>query len=219
MNTRTTRVAGRCALAVSFGLAACAGQEKLAKAQLAELVTWLPGRYDNLVQAEAAGAAAHEALALTIVPIYAPMLGDHVFYLQETAADDPRRVLDQRLLSFDTAEDGTLVQATFQLTDVLRWRDAHLNPDLFKSLMPQDVRPMQGCELRWTKTPQGFRGENDPQRCRVSSRVTGGMVFLESRAELGPDELALSARTLDASGNLVQGRATEPFYRFRKSGP
>ena len=40
-----------------------------------------------------AGRESHVALELNIVRIYAPRMGDYAFYVQETAADDPRRVI------------------------------------------------------------------------------------------------------------------------------
>ena len=55
----------------------------------------LAGRYDNVAQVEAERrsgvAAAHEPLALTITPVTAPLVADVVLFVQEGAADDPRR--------------------------------------------------------------------------------------------------------------------------------
>src|SRR5687768_3742510 len=56
-------------------LAGCASQAKLREAELSQLAEWLPGRYDNRDQAERDtkdGSERHEALAVVIVPIYAP---------------------------------------------------------------------------------------------------------------------------------------------------
>lgn len=198
-------------------LVGCSGALELRRAELAQLAEWLPGRYDNVEQATAAGATAqrHESLAVVIVPVYAPALGERVFYSQEMAADDARRVLGQRLLAFEAAGQG-IVQRVYLLEDPLRWRDGHSNPDLFKALVPDDVRPLGGCELIWKKDGERFRGANDPARCRAVSRAGGGSVSIESRAELGPGDLAMSDRAYGPDGALVQGRADDPFYRFRK---
>lgn len=200
-------------------VAGCTGQTKLREAELSQLAQWLPGRYDNLEQAQGdarRGGAPHEALAMVIVPIYAPVLGKYAFYSQEMAADDPRRVTAQRVIAFDLAGDK-LVQSMFALAEPVRWRDAHLNPDLFKALIPhQDVRPLAGCELVWKKDGERFTAANDPARCRIASRITGSTVNLDVRAELAPGELAMSDRSYDASGKLVYGNPDEPFYRFVK---
>ena len=76
-------------------LAACNTTATRGEAALNELVAMLPGTYDNLAQSRAA--PDHAALRMAIAPVQAPLVGDHVYYVQEMAADDPRRVLSQRL--------------------------------------------------------------------------------------------------------------------------
>jgi len=210
-------------LAVFVGsllLASCANQMKLAEADLAQIDAWLPGQYDNVEQARSdagAGSDAHPALALTIVPVRVPTIGDHVFYMQESAADDPRRVTSQKLLSFDVAKGGHIVQTVWSLAEPQRWRDGHLNPSLFKGLMHQDASPLAGCELRWEKNGESrFVGANDPSACRLSLPALGGTVRMDMRAELSADSLALAELAFGANGQLVQGNAAEPFYRYRK---
>jgi len=200
-------------------LGACADQRKLREAELAELAQWLPGAYDNTAQnAEdlRSGRKEHEALAIVVTPIYAPFISEHVFYSQEMAADDPRRVLGQRVLAFRVDDDDRIVQSVMSLAEPARWRDGHLNPDLFKALMARDIGSAAGCDMYWKKEPTKFVAENDKSRCRITSRVTGGPVTVEARAELTPSELAMSDRSYDPSGKLVYGHSDEPFYRFRK---
>lgn len=206
------------AVAALAMLCACASGAKRAQSQLAELAQWLPGAYDNRTQAQAArGPHGHEPLALVIVPIYAPALGKYAFYSQEMAADDPRRVTAQRVLAFDVGRDGEILQGTFALVEPVRWRDAHLNPDLFKGLIPhQDVRRLEGCDLEWSRSAEAFTAANDRARCRMPSRITDNMVSVEMRAELAPGTLALAERYYDAAGRLVHGHREEPFYRFVK---
>jgi CpeT/CpcT family (DUF1001) len=211
----------RCIAVIAvIAFAGCASMAKQSEAELEQLIQWLPGRYDNRDQAQrdaARGGEAHEALSISIVPIYAPALGKYAFYTQESAADDPRRVTAQRVIAFDIGPEKRIVQGLFSLVEPVRWRDAHLNPDLFKGLIPhQDVRPVSGCELVWKKEGDRFTAANDRSRCRVSSRITDGTVNLEVRAELAPGELSLSDRSYDAGGRLVHGHADEPFYRFLK---
>lgn len=179
----------------------------------------LPGHYDNLAQAQAdvrhGIQPPHEALALDIVPIDAPMIGDDVFYVQECAADDPRRVTGQKVIMFGVVKKE-IVQTDFALAEPHRWRNGQLNPDLFKSLMTQDVRSSKGCSLRWKKSEAHFVGANDPKSCHGSSGPGGGMAQIQSRAELGPDEYATADLAFDRPGHVVRGRQDEPFYRFRK---
>lgn len=205
---------------LGFALGACASQMDLRKEELAQLAPLLPGFYDNRAQAQAdaakPGERAHEALSLVIIPVYAPTIGDHVFFLQETALDDPMRVLAQRVLSFDVSGNGEIVQSSMTLNEPQRWRDGPRNLDLFKSMMASDVRATSGCEMVWKKTEKGFEASNDPTRCRTNSRATGEVLRVESRARIDTESLSLSDRHLDGAGRVVYGDMPEPFYRFQR---
>src|SRR5262249_18332455 len=99
------------ALAAALG-AGCSDQGKVREEEMTQLLALLPGRYDNSAQVEAdlrAGSAAHERIALVIAHVYTPRLGHHVFYAQEMAADDPRRVLSQKMYSFESDEKRGIV--------------------------------------------------------------------------------------------------------------
>lgn len=204
-------------------LASCAGQMKRAEADLAQIEDWLPGHYDNVVQTQddtRQRREPHTALSLDIVRVHAPSIGDHVFYVQESVADDPRRVTAQRLWSFDAVKGGHLLQTVWSLTEPVRWRDGHMNPDLFKSLMIRDANALDGCELEWKKEGARFVAANGREACRMSSAALGGGAHVEMRTELQAGELLTAELAYDAAGALVQGNASEPFYRFRKrSGP
>ena len=86
-------------------LAACAAASpRREDSLLAELAAMLPGSYDNLAQSRAS--AGHPALRLVIAPVQAALVGEHVFYVQEMAADDPRRVLSQRLYVLNSVPEA-----------------------------------------------------------------------------------------------------------------
>jgi CpeT/CpcT family (DUF1001) len=200
-------------------LTSCAGELKKAEGELAEIESWLPGRYDNIEQSQEdtrQGRSPHVALALTIVPIYIPTFGEHVFYLQESAADDPRRITAQRLLSFEAAKEGHVIETLYSLAQPGRWRDGHLNPDLFKGMMYNDATPLTGCELLWKKEGTKFVAAMPTGGCRAAIPALGGGVRLQLRAELAADELSLAELAFNASGQVMKGDAAEPFYRYRK---
>lgn len=170
-------------LAASLALlAGCTNDAKLREAELQKLAVLLPGQYDNRVQVTQAGAAAELPLELNVTPIYAPFLSDYVFYVQENAWGDPRRMLSQRLFVFELVGGKQIVQRVFGFAEPVRWRDGHLNTDLFKGMMGQDVGPAAGsCVLEWTLGAQAFSGKSPtPGPC-------GGM----SHAELTPAGLTI----------------------------
>jgi hypothetical protein len=203
-----------------FLLAACVDKEDVHHEELLELVATLAGKYDNTAQVQAdvknGVHPAHDALALHVIPIDAPVMGKHAFYVQESAADDPRRVMVQRIWSFDYSAKG-IVQTVATLTEPMRWRDIENNPDVVRSMMANDISAQHGCDVKWQKSGGKFVGSNDPKRCRSNSRATGG-VFIETKIELDSGELAIGEIATDAAGQKVQGRTDDAFYRFRRQG-
>ena len=200
-----------------LALAACAGEMKRGKADLAQIEEWLPGRYDNTEQAQEdarQGRDVHPALTLSIVPIDVPLFSEHTYYVQESAADDPRRVTSQRLVTFEVVKGGRIVQSYWSLAEPARWRSAAQNPELFQSMMFRDASRVAGCDVEWKRDGTRFVGSNEVASCRVNSPALGS-VRMQIRTELAPD--ALSVAELSFSGEkLVQGNAAEPFYRYRK---
>lgn len=206
-------------LALCLLLAACASELKRAESDLAQIEAWLPGAYDNTEQSQEdvrQGRTPHVALSLNIVRVYMPTFGDHVFYLQESAADDPRRITRQRLLSLEASKEGYVVQTLYTLGQPGRWRDGHLNPSLFKGMMYNDATPLAGCELHWKKDGMRFVASQPQGGCRVAVPALGGGVRLELRAELTTDTLSTAELAFNANGQIVQGDTAEPFYRYRK---
>jgi CpeT/CpcT family (DUF1001) len=223
MDERTHRtrlgLARWCLVFASVGLVAWGSKGPKPEEELQELMQWFPGHYDNTAQVQADihqnVQPPHDALAIDIVAIDAPMVGDHVFYLQETAADDPRRVTSQRVIAFGVVKKD-IVQTVWTLAEPRRWRDGQRNPDLFKSMMTQDVNSTKGCSLRWKRDGAKFVGADEPKTCHGASGAGGGLAHVEFRAELGPEEYATAELAFDNAGHLVRGRRDEPFYRFRK---
>jgi len=67
----------------------------------------LPGRYDNVAQARAEARSGSgvtlPAIDLLIMPANAALIGKATFYVRETAAGDPQRVLSQYIWVFGRA--------------------------------------------------------------------------------------------------------------------
>jgi hypothetical protein len=205
-------------LAACLAAAGCASQQDLRREELSVLLPLLPGVYDNRIQAaaDAGQPRGHEGLTLTIVPVFAPTIGKHVFYLQETALDDLMRVLSQRVFTIDVGPDGRIVQTLMTFVEPQRWRDGPRNLELFKALVEHDVRASGGCDLFWKKVDQGFEASNDSRRCRTNSRATGEVLRVESRAKLDAEGISLSDQQIDAAGRIVYGDLPDPFYHFKR---
>lgn len=152
----------------ALALGGCAGEPKATEADLTLMLTMLPGHYDNGAQAEQDAHSgthpAHEAVALLIIHVYTPRLGHYVYYAKESAADDPRRVLSQKMYSFQLDEKRGIVETMYEFVDPVRWRDGSQSKDLFTAVTSEDVQP-EGCQLLWKKKGDGFSAAHDPKIC------------------------------------------------------
>jgi hypothetical protein len=208
-----------CALPALAFTSACTTQSKVHEADFYQLLALLQGEYNNTTQAQGDVQRGvhppHDALALSIVPIGAPVIGTHAFYVQESAADDPRRIMAQRVWTLEMT-DKSIVQTVWTIKEPLRWRNAQ--PDLLMGMMGQDVTRSPGCDITWKKEGMRFVGTNDSKHCTSTSRVTSGTVQIETRMEIDATELALAETAKDAAGQLVQGRTDDPF-KFHRQAP
>jgi CpeT/CpcT family (DUF1001) len=159
------------AAALVTGLAAlggCKDEGKLREGEMTQLLALLPGEYDNRAQAalDARNGArpSHDAVTLLITRVFTPRLGHHVYYAQETVADDPRRVLSEKMYSFQVDEKRGIVETTYAFVEPLRWRDGQQNKDLFTSVVIEDVQP-EACDLLWKGTAGSFVATHDQKVC------------------------------------------------------
>ena len=166
-------------------LAGCTDQTKVYETELSELLVLLPGRYDNTAQVEAETAShagrPHDPVALTITHVFTPRLGHHVYYAQETAADDPRRVFSQKMYSFEVDEKRGIIETLFEFVEPVRWRDGQQNKDIFTVVTTDDVQP-EACQLLWKKKDAGFVATHDPKACPDAG---GGAVVPQAQFEGG----------------------------------
>src|SRR2546428_531000 len=79
-----------------------------------------------------------ERIALIIAKVYTPRLGRHVLFAQETAADDPRRVMSERMLSFRVDDRRGILETVYAFKDPLRWRDGQEHLEVFTGVVAED---------------------------------------------------------------------------------
>src|SRR5271169_3160817 len=93
-------------------------------AAIRQIEGWLPGHYDNRAQVatdQKHGGYVHPAVSAVAVRIDSLMVGDHVYYLQESSTDDPQKMLGQYIISFESVKDK-VVEAVWTFADPKHWR-------------------------------------------------------------------------------------------------
>jgi hypothetical protein len=173
-------VAAALLLAALLPLGGCATKADLAQSQLTDLALVLPGLYGNPKQ------------VLLILNVFSPLLKGNVMYVRESDAADSRRVYSERIWNLDVSGSGHIVATLYAFDQPERWHDGAENPELFRSLMEQDLRPLPGCELIWEKTARGYSATSASPRCPQSWKLEG-------------DALAFSERPVDSSPGAPDG--------------
>ncbi len=206
-------------LASVAALGGCATpHSSLSDAAIRQIEGWLPGHYDNRAQVatdQKHGGYVHPAVSAVAVRIDSLMVGDHVYYLQESSTDDPQKMLGQYIISFESVKDK-VVEAVWTFTDPKHWRGADEMPELLTAMQPADLKLLTGCSLEWKKVEDHFAATNDPKLCHSTPISVPAAVSAHWQIELMADQLAISEQAYDSDGDLVFGTADDSYIRLRK---
>jgi hypothetical protein len=202
---------------LSMALPAVADKKKKKEdADYVELLRVLPGDYDNLAQAQDEHSAQHASVVLSIKPLDLQTLGRLALLVRETAADDPRRLLAQRIWIFTHGKNNEITQQVYVFKEPQRWIHAGEDPLVMQALMPDDLGLLAGCELLWVKTADGFTGATRPRACRPSAAYEG--VLIETQAQLNADDLTLTEQQAGQGGRLPAEVDPASAYHFQRRG-
>jgi hypothetical protein len=198
----------------------CTTNDTLRQADLDRIAEWLPGTYDNRAQVEADLAKnvadVHAPIQLDIVSVSAVIIGKDTYFVQRSDAMNPRRVLSAQLYSFEkTSDNKAIAQTIYDFKEADRWSSGHDRPDIFKSVVPDDLSSTSGCELKWDFVDGHFTAHSSGASCRG---VGAGGRRTEVKIELTATELRLSEQSFDSAGNVTSGRKDDPFFEFHKGG-
>jgi hypothetical protein len=203
-----------------LALAGCAGHDRRPPLKLETLAARLPGTYDNAAQVAQdlthGAASPHLALTLRVAPAPAFVVSNNAYYVRETIAADPRRVLSQRLWTLsEDPKHQRILQTMYVFKEPGRWARAVEEPEMLVSLTPDDLEPLQGCELAWTETDGLLRAVAATDHCRPEALKEG--MLLEQRVTIRGDELSLGEAEVGADGKVAGPALFDSdvdFYRF-----
>jgi hypothetical protein len=187
-------------------------------AGIRQIEGWLPGHYDNRAQVATDhkhGGYVHPAVSAVVVRIDSLMVGDHVYYLQESDTDDPQKMLGQYIISFESVKDK-IVEAVWTFAEPKHWRGADEMPELLTAMQPADLKLLTGCSLEWKKVEDHFTASNDQKLCHSTPISVPAAVAAHWRMELTADQLGISEQAYDSDGDLVFGTAEDSYIRLRK---
>jgi len=200
-------------------LPVCASASKKSEQEFDKFMQALPGQYDNRTQAKNDPSGAHAAVAVVINPVNSLALGKAVMFERETAADDPRRILAQHIWTFEMDKKGEhLVQTVYVFKEPLRWLHATDDPYVLQSVLPDDLSPLSGCKLIWSKSDYGFAATTNALACKASAGAEGMLIW--QSAEVRGTDLLVNEQLSGPDGSFEGTADSASSYRFeRRSGP
>ena len=179
------------AIVLLFG--ACSTNASRHEADFNALLHSLPGIYTS----------APAAVRLAITPFIAQAVGDHLYFVRQTAAGNEHLVLAERIWMLTLDKQGHLIQQLYVFKDPRHWLGAAEHRDLLLGMLPEDLTPLSGCELLWDRNASGFAAEplRTPDPCEPGSTVQGQ--WLERELKLEGSQLSVNERQVGSDGALA----------------
>jgi hypothetical protein len=152
------------------------------KSQLALLLEWWPGRYDNneqIVRQSGGGLSATKSapffrLHSVVVKVDKPALGENVLYVEEYRDNDPKKIDRIRFYALKVDEQAKAIEITaYTVRDRMSLAGAHAEPARIAALGANDIIPLgAGCRMlvRWVGAQ--FVGGTIPRECKVGNEPT-----------------------------------------------
>ena len=197
--TRMTRWTAA-AFAIACTAAAALAGSKLKDGDVDLISEWFAGVYDTAPAAEGKPSDGH---VLVVERVSSPMISWHVFYVEErNALNIP---IAMQLVAFDLPKDKkSIVARGFSFKEPRRWETGLEHPDIFKSIISDDLIPASGCEIYWTRARDGYSGKTASGACRLRSRVTGFSMDVNIVAKLTHSVYVYGERTFQKRATGLQ---------------
>ncbi len=199
------------------------------EAELAVLLDWLVGRFDNtrqvaqgenfLREGPADAERTPDLLFPVFAPVEAPALSGHAVYLQWPMGAPDGRLQRQRIWVFEIdASRNAVMMDFFTLREPERWRDAHLAPDTaLLDLTDDDLIPYPpACRLPFRRHADVFIGEIPAGACRIVSQQTRTEMIINARVIVGQDQVWYDESGVRPEGSVVFQVPASGSYQFRR---
>lgn len=191
------------------------------RAELDQLLGWLPGDYDNHEQVHFQSILdiPREGWNLQLHYLFrrveAPLLGPEVFFFHLTAVGSERDILGPALATFRIDLEADAVrQMNFRILEPERLVGAD-----YATLQSDDVQMLSGCDLLWRQQGGKMVGllESSSDCAYANSITEGRPVSRRDRFVLEEDRLWSQLHWTDGSGNLIFGNAMDLPFEARRA--
>lgn len=125
-------------------------------------------------------------------------------YHQRNAGPDLSQITRRRVLSLRAQPDGRVIQADYTVPAP---KSQQATQQWLTTLTRDQLRPAMntGCDMIWVEMPNGWSGQIDPARCRMTPPAQTGEHYLGARADLVGSRLRTAETGYDEDGNRLWG--------------
>jgi len=176
---------------------------------------WFAGEYDNNEQVwQQAEDGVPEDQRLEhihhiFLPVEAPGIGEHTFFIRQYMDGDYENVYRQRLYNMVMDEDEKAVRLQiFSFNDEAKYRNTDQDPSLIKNITLEEVRNMPGCDVFWRFKGDHYIGEMKDKACFFHSERMGKDIYITDTLTLTDSEIWINDQAFDVEGNRIFGSET-----------
>jgi hypothetical protein len=204
-------------LAMSFSHAALA--EDL-ESQFQRFLSWWPGAYDNLAQAEASPESV-SPVRLYLQPVDLPAFGPEVVYGEWQDANDPSKIVRQRFYGFEIDYARQALRLNLHIFPpapdfVEKTKGAHETPAKVADITPADMVPLPGCDVYFTWQGDHFAGTMDKGACAFQAPGTTDDIYSWSQMRLTESTFEYLDGWFNPDGSVYQVLADDWSVFVRK---
>jgi hypothetical protein len=209
------KAAAAALLLLLFSAAASAGDGDVAR-MMALLPQWVGGAYSTRAQFEADQASAkperekHRLMFQLLQRVELPGFAGLVYFEQGSTegTTDPEQIWRAGFLQFiPDPSRGVVRQRELHAREPKRFFNAHLTPELFKTVTPDMLTWDAACDFLLTLGPDGreIAGPVAPRACKQTNPGTGAVMYADDRIVVKPGEYWFLGRYRGEDGQIVWG--------------
>lgn len=176
---------------------------------LADLYGMMQGSFNSSEQAQTD--STYFDISLHMYPIWDAQ--GHYLYVEQSVSSMQDKPYRQRVYQLKRSSDSTISSYIYKIPNDSLWIGAWKNTDLFNALTPEDLIPLNGCEVILVALGKDhYKGSTGERSCESSLY---GASYAHSEVEIMPNRIYSWDRGLDAEGQQIWG-AVEGGYVFKK---
>lgn len=180
--------------------------------QIAEIMSWWHGDYDNSAQVnllvsqgkpvwreDGSGKGGHIEVTSHYRPIELPQFGEHVIYVEETKHGDPANIFRQRIYTLSADQSAGLVRVKlWNFRDKKKYVGAWQDLTKLSELKPEEMFPLpDNCDLL-------VRRQDDKYHMPMTNRDCAfGENYFNYQVLLGPDSFWFRDKIVRFSDDVV----------------